>query len=402
MMKRAFKDSAALCLFIALAFYALLGAPTADNPGWVEGIIFIFILCALGIAPFLALVQFDPNNKTQKPNWLWSGKALFLFCFVTSLIVMLINNNGIHNAIRDFIGFAFLLIPLFLAPFFQTKQRTMMLITASLLIGLSFSLRTLYPDTILNIRGSELLYLANSPLVLFASIYFIGFGAKRLFDHVTIKNAFIFAFCLIASLICLLAMMQDIRRASFVAVIISALIFAIIGFVQKPIKTLLPLALLGVFVFSFQQDIMEIIHQITLKTSQVGLNMRLQELQAVWQTVSGNGFTLLFGQGWGATFESPAVGGLPVTFTHSLLSAVLLKSGMIGLLLCLIYLFFIFEKLASVVFINPIAGIAFFWPFMIATLFYASYKSLDFGLLLTLIIIWHNLENPKSDPDLNK
>jgi len=398
MIHRALNDSAALCLFIALSFYALLGAPTADNPGWIEAVIFILILLSLGIAPFLALFQFDPNNKIQKPSWLWSGKILFLFCLTTSMIVMLMNNNGLHNAIRDFIGFVFLLIPLFLVTLFKNKQRSDMLLYACLFIGLSFSLRTLYPETILNIRGSELLYLANSPLVLFSSIYFIGFGAKKLFDHVTIKNAVIFSLCLVASLICLLAMMQDIRRASFVAVIISALIFAMIGFVQKPVKILLPLALLGVFVFSFQQDIVEIINQITLKTSQVGLNMRLQEWQAVWHAVNGNGISLLLGQGWGATFESPAVGGLPVTFTHSLLSAVLLKSGMIGLLLCLIYLFFIFEKLASVVFINPIAGIALFWPFMIAILFYASYKSLDFGLLLTLIIIWHNLEKPKHNP----
>ena len=115
--------------------------------------------------------------------------------------------------------------------------------------------------------------------------------------------------------------------------------------------------------------------------------MRVQELQAVWEAISSSWFTVAFGQGWGSSFASPAVGGLQVTFTHSLLTYVLFKMGVIGLFLTLIYLFFVFEKLLRLYFIDPVKGNAMLWPLIIPILLYASHKSFDFGMLLTLILI---------------
>jgi hypothetical protein len=341
-------------------------------------------------------LAFYINPDDQKPYWFWSGQCLLLYGLVVTTIAALIHGVAPYDFIRDLIGFIFLLIPLLFISFLKNKIRAIGFLYVCLFIGLAFSVRTIFPDTLLNIRGSELLYLANSPLVLFSSIFFIGYVAQKLFTRITIENFLLFFLGFLASLICLLAMMNDIRRASFIAVILSLLIFTMIGFVKNPVRTILPLCLLMAILLLLQEDILAVIGQITLKTSQVGLNMRLQEWHAVWQAVNSDTLTLLFGRGWGAMFESPAVGGLSVSFTHSLLSALLLKSGLIGLLLCLVYLFFIFEKLVRVVFSKHIvAGIALFWPFVIAVLFYASYKSLDFGLLLTLIIIWHKTEEPE-------
>lgn len=98
--------------------------------------------------------------------------------------------------------------------------------------------------------------------------------------------------------------------------------------------------------------------------------------------------TFLFGTGWGGIFSSPAVGGLDVNYTHSLLSTMLLKGGAVLFLLtglsCLAALYqivLIFQR-------DSARGLTLFWPFIIPVFFYASHKSLDFGLLLLLIGVW--------------
>lgn len=122
------------------------------------------------------------------------------------------------------------------------------------------------------------------------------------------------------------------------------------------------------------------------KTSLVGFNMRSQELSAVWHVLIQNPQNFLFGIGWGGQFESPAVGNLNVTFTHSLLSYMALKTGFVGLVLTFIYIGVISHHGAKVIFKDRVVGIALLWGFIIPIFLYASYKSLDFGLLLTLIL----------------
>ncbi len=57
------------------------------------------------------------------------------------------------------------------------------------------------------------------------------------------------------------------------------------------------------------------------KTELVGVNMRWQEAAAVFDRLGDNFWAILFGRGWGATVASPAVGGMTVNFTHSLLTS---------------------------------------------------------------------------------
>jgi hypothetical protein len=67
-----------------------------------------------------------------------------------------------------------------------------------------------------------------------------------------------------------------------------------------------------------------------------------------------------------------------------------LKSGLIGLGLTLFYLFFILQKAIRLTFIDSVWGNALIWPFIIPVILYASYKSLDFGLIMTLILLMDN------------
>ena len=122
------------------------------------------------------------------------------------------------------------------------------------------------------------------------------------------------------------------------------------------------------------------------KTALVGFNMRAEEMAAAWRQISAEPGSLLFGAGWGGTFESPAVGGLRVNYTHSLFSAMLLKTGLFGLALAFTYIVGVGVAFARAGFGRAALVLAIGAPFLIDVVFYAAYKSLDFGFILLLAV----------------
>jgi len=117
----------------------------------------------------------------------------------------------------------------------------------------------------------------------------------------------------------------------------------------------------------FYGQIGGILYALWDKTRVHGGNMRLDEGVAVLEMIGRDLPSALFGTGWGGTFQSPAVADIRVNFTHSLPSALLLKTGLIG-----------FDRTV---------GFMLSGPLLISSLLYASYKSLDFGFLLLLIVV---------------
>jgi hypothetical protein len=121
------------------------------------------------------------------------------------------------------------------------------------------------------------------------------------------------------------------------------------------------------------------------KTQIVGANMRVQEWQAVWAEISGSPLSVTFGQGWGARFASPAVADINVNFTHGLLSSLLLKTGVFGMLLGAAYIMTLLGRLKPYLKTHIVVVFAIAAPIAIDVFLYASFKSLDFGLVLALI-----------------
>ena len=395
-MKAVFYDIRLISLCLALGLYAVFGSPTPDEISWVEISLAGLMAIVIGLNGFVRSLVWQGNEKQNL--WWLSGALLWVYGLTGPMIIAVVQGNAISIILRDFVAFFFLCLPLFLCPFLKSRKRNKTVFFFSLLtIGLIFSLRVVAPHWEITHQDVKLLYLANSPLVLMALIFFSLKACRNLYDKIDYKHLLhFFLFTAGASLI-LMAVYIDVQRAFLVTLIISALSVLLIGIVKAPLKTILPLCLVALTIFIFKDFLIETGEQALLKTSQVGSNMRLQELQAVWQVAKESPFTLLFGHGWGSVFPSPAVDNIYVAFTHSLLSYMLLKTGLIGLLLTLIYLFFIFEKLVSVYFSDPVKGNMLLWPFVIPILFYASYKSFDFGLLLTVIVLFSVKErHPKT------
>ncbi len=382
-----FNDYRLFFFISALFIYGVLSSPTPDNPGVIEGFIFILFLLALGIkGTYQSFLNFSLLIK--QPKWKLTLLVLFLYGFSIPVLIGVLNNEDTAIILRDIVGFIFLCLPLFLIPFISRDKKYYNLFLVSVLfIGIFFSIRVLFLDFSFFSKREELLYLANSPLVLFCALYFLNKVIQYLKNILNIKSFMIVIGSMLMAILPMAAMYVDFQRASFLAIGMSVIIIFGLGFIKSPMKMLWPLVVIVIIGFIFSPQLIDIIESISVKTSQVGLNMRHQEWLAVWQVAMESPFSLLFGHGWGAHFASPAVGGLNVSYTHSLITYMLLKTGLVGLGLTLIYLFFIFEKAVRLVFIEPVKGNALIWPFMIPILLYASYKSLDYGFILTLILV---------------
>lgn len=376
--------------FVALlCAYGLFGSPTPDAPNWQELLIALALIIAIGTAGIAyAFGSLNGTSRHVSPTKLSSPMRLLLYYGLSApLIIAAFKGADAVLIMRDIIGFLFLLLPLFLLPLMHSKQSfkgltiEKLCLYGAVFIGVFFALRVLFPQIA---GGTELLYLANSPLVVFTAIYCMGqaFYSLKLSLKAIIKLA---GYTLITGLV-VMAMLQDVQRAPMAALILSLVFIIIDQFIKAPRKAVMSILVLGVGLTAIWPLLNDVLQALAYKTSVVGLNMRSQELAAAWQVLSQTPQSFLFGIGWGGQFESPAVGNLNVTFTHSLLSYMALKTGFIGLILTLIYIGVIVHHGAIVFFKDRVVGIALLWAFIIPIFLYASYKSLDFGLLLTLIL----------------
>ena len=98
----------------------------------------------------------------------------------------------------------------------------------------------------------------------------------------------------------------------------------------------------------FYANLWDVIEALWNKTRLHGGNMRLAEWRAVLDVIGNNLPSTLFGTGWGGTFSSPAVAEIRVNFTHSLLSSLLLKTGLVGFGFTVFYLGWIGQHLMRI------------------------------------------------------
>lgn len=370
-------------LSLALGLYGLLGSPTPDQPGMVEAIIG-------GLLVFAALpdmLRQAPICLTMRgPKWVLGGWAFFLYALTIPLAIALVQDHDSANVIRDFVFVLFFLLPLWLSPLVSKNPR--FLGAAMVWIGLAFSVRTILPGLNAALPGVDVsapLYLAIAPTVLFAAFYLAGRALDRAWHGGIRSGAFLRAGLLIGlcSAPCL-ALALTLQRISLVALAGCVVLWTAILLCRAPRRALLPIAMMGAGLFAGAEMLFQTIEAISLKTAIVGVNSRLDEAALAIETLSGDLFTVLFGRGWGATIPSPATAGIPVNFTHSLITMVWMKTGLSGLILAGTYVTGIVARVVSRIQADPVLTLALLFPIAIDLFLYASYKSLDFGLILLM------------------
>ncbi|MGH1404847.1 MAG: hypothetical protein ACRBDL_11460 [Alphaproteobacteria bacterium] len=383
-------DYRIICFFIACVLYAVLGSPTPDTFGYVEVLIGVLLALSVGAGRMRdALLQPINRIETKKRYWKSAGQAFLLYGLSVPLLVSVLSGYAPKAIMRDILPFLFLFLPLLLLQVIRARPYYFRVILCSVcLIGILFSIRSVSMRYALGCPywcGDELLYLENMPTVLFSCLFLIGVAMHRVARCFSLKSCLI-AFSLLAlSLVPLVSMILTLQRASVGAVFLYVLVLLIYHVVRSPerafgvvVVLLTAFSIAGLSFYGISSSLL-------VKTQKVGLNMRPQEFYAVWQVVTASPISFLFGIGWGGSFASPAVGGLNVNFTHNFFSSIFLKTGVLGIIFGIAYVSGILERSFRVILKNPTLGLAIFMPVMIDITLYASFKSLDFGLMLLLI-----------------
>lgn len=367
----------------SLLIYSCFGVPTPNDIGWVEIITGCGLILSVGI-PHAAFLFWNRMDGGYRPLWMTPAWLLLIYGMSCSLLMAMVQGHQMMLIFRDIIPFLFMLLPLFMYEMiskFSAKECEFVL-WITIAAGMIFSLRSLY---IFQYQGGfadiDALYLANAPTVLFAAIYMVTLGMLRFRFRAPILPLALIGIAVIP----MMAMGDVLQRASFGAIAISATLVWVSVCRQSLLRAGFFIGLAGLVLWLFQEGIYDLVASLHQKHENVGGNMRFQELEAVWEHVSAYALTAFFGNGWGAPITSPAVGGLTVNFTHSLISASLLKTGIIGTILVIFYLGALGITLVKILYQHPALAIALCWPFLIDIFLYASYKSLDFGLILMVI-----------------
>lgn len=366
-------------LLVAMAVYALWGSPTPDDPGWAEIVMALCLILACGTPSITALSVAGPRPAL---------KLFLIYGMSVPLLAGCLKGHDPSLIVRDVFPFLFLCLPLFLTRVAGHDARTIHIyIYAICALGLAFALRALGPAYGYLPPAGELYYLSNAPTVLFAAIFMAGATIHCFTDAPRLAGWGKGCLALGFVVVILWAMLLDTQRATIAAIITSLLLFYAAALWRTGIRAFLPAIIVAALVAVFLPVFDDAVQAIAGKTAKVGLNMRAEELKAVIDTISPSVITALFGTGWGATMPSPAVAGIAVNFTHSLLSYILLKTGICGLVLTLAWLARVLWDIRAIMRHNLVSGVALLWAVAIPVFLYASHKSLDFGLILLLVAV---------------
>ncbi len=388
------KDLRLFALALAILVYGVWGSPTPDSVTWVEIAVGCLLFISVGTIGFLRAFKYKPDRE----KWFLCGSVLLIYGLIAGITGALIAGADVTAIVRDILPFGFMFLPLFWMTQNNSDVFVKVLIACFICLGLCFALRA--SSQIMNLPFNpgydKLYYLGNSPAVLFSGLFLLGQGMERLARGLKINHVIFAGFCFSGSLLTLLPMIITSQRASLAAVLFYG-IFLFGLFALKAPRRMIIIGSLGLIMTAlfFDDLLFKILLDIQEKSDLVGSNMRFEEWRAVWSEISQNPLTILFGQGWGASFPSPAVADIEVTYTHGLMGYMFLKLGLVGFVLCGFYITSLMRLLLKEFPMQPVFSMALAAPLLIDTFLYAAFKSLDFGLLLAMIPACKILTNTK-------
>ncbi len=378
-------------VLLALLLYGLFGQPTPDNVGIVEIIIAALLLLGAGVHGLSAVfVNARSADAPPRPAWFSAGQVFAVFGLSVPLFIALAGEADLKEVARDLIAFGFLLLPLLYVHLFRDARGFRRLFMFGVVfIGVAFAARIFLPLALpqFGLPSAVALYLTITPAVLFAALYLLAASFLRISWRRgdVVYNVFYGLFAALIALLPIFALSYALQRASFAALVVFAIAGLFYILLYRPETALRLVALLAVLVFAFLPQLQDIIMRLELKHVQVGFNSRGAELAAVFALGARDMGHFLFGHGWGALFENPAVGKIQVGYTHNLFSYYFFKTGLMGTALLIIYWGAIFRENLRLVRINLPLGLSLMLPILISSFFYASHKAFSFGLLLLLV-----------------
>lgn len=403
-------------LLCAALLYAFASTPTPEQPGMIHLVIAMLVGASLITAGAPGAIQ-NIFHSGPRPLWIIFGGIFCAYALIIPLPLAMLNGNPSIAVLRDLTGLFFWLLPvLYLSGddrFHFARHLKNFTLLACLIIGLAFSVRFLYALytitgrlTLAPAHPDIPLELVNMPTVLFSALY-LSASALIALQYKAPKTKLKGLGAAALAIAPVLAGIAALQRANLGGLAILCMLIVLILTFTRPLRLFWPLVLIGAAGFVTAPITPDIISLMLEKTRLVGFNMRFEEAQAVFTHLDHKNTAALIppsvtGLGWGASFISPAAGMSEISFTHNFFLTLYLKAGIAGffaggafilaLVLPLFGIFFSSLRQTSSADFSKLAYLqkrmalilSLIIPVWVNLLLYATHKSFDFGLLLTL------------------
>lgn len=392
-------------LFLALALYGLFSAPAPPDLRLTEGAIGLLLVLAVGIRRPLYVVTGHALRAADAAPW----EAPVILALAWLLWVPLMRGVWVGwapgDALRDVVPLLYLFLPILLVPLLRAEpdQAIRALSWGLMLAGAGFALRWWkqanwgFGAVGLRVMADGGAYLLNAPSVLFAAIALPVTGLRMAARGGVARRA-LGLVCLAGGVLCLAALAGAVHR---MALGVATLAFVAVGCWwahRMPVAVGLAVFLTAGAAVAFPDAVLGALLQVAEKNRLAGANTRWEEAAAVLdQAVAGPG-NLLFGQGWGALIANPAVGGWRVSYTHTLPTYALAKTGVLGVLALAAYFIAVASRAMIALRRDPPLAWAVLPPLAMALGVHTSFKYLDTGMLLTLLLLAAERRNALSSP----
>ncbi|MEI6558144.1 MAG: hypothetical protein WCO00_07025 [Rhodospirillaceae bacterium] len=388
----------------ALTVYGLASAPAPPEAGAAEIAIALLLIAATGLERPAAMASGRLLLHPEARRFETVGAVVFVgLLWVPLLRGAALDWSG-RDILRDLVPLLYLFLPVLLvAPLRVAGARAVgLLVTGLTLAGLAFALRW-WTDAgwAFGAIGHRAMgegpgYLLNSPAVQFAALW-LPFSAIRLLwpavdaeprpGRLWLRLALPLPL-IVAALLIGAALAGTVHRMALLMIAASGLGY-LVWCARRTVWPLLVvlLGLAALLTLLPGAPLPGALGMLVIKSQQVGVNERANEVAAVLDQTGRSWTSLLIGDGWGTLMANPAVGGWRVSYTHSFPSYLLLKTGLLGLLLMVCWLATLAPAALRLARRDPPLAFAALPPLAGGLLVHTSFKYLCFGLLLTLVTL---------------
>lgn len=403
----------ALSMVAALLLYGGLSVPAPPALRGVELSIGLLILLSIGWKWPLAVASGHALRTPTGAGWMPSGMEwmpVAVAAFAWLLWVPLLRGAALGwdavDILRDVVPLLYLFLPVLLVPALRAAGRTAVRALAGGvgIAGLLLALRWWrQADWGFGAIGSRAMadggaYLLNAPAVLFAAVVLpatalslIGIGVRFRYWLAAIP-------CAVGGALCLAALAGAVHRTALGLALLSLSLIAL-WWARRQAWLALPLLIgLGLAAAVGGDALVGAWQQAAEKTRLTGINARWEEAAAVIEHAVASPWALLFGDGWGARIANPAVGGWRVGYTHTLASYSLLKTGLCGMVALAAYLGALVRPWCGLLAADPPLALAVVPPLAMALCLHTSFKYLDTGVILSLMLLAAECRKGLSEP----
>lgn len=372
----------------------------------VEVLIGLCLWVGLGGWPAYALASGLLLRRKDLQPFEMMGTLAFLYLAWVPLARGVAQGWALADVLRDWLPMLFLFLPLLVHRRFLGCEATGRRIVAAGLAGagILFALRW-WSDAgwwfagigrVAMADGAD--YLLNAPSVVFAAVLLPLLGCRLLCERATPWHLLVAGGLCVLGGIGVAGVAGAVHRFALAGIVAAYLCFAVWYLSRSVLPLAFVLGGVAIAIVAAPLPLVGVIDHVNEKSRLVGANARIEETTAVLNFVGKSWVSIVIGEGWGAVFRNPAVGWWAVSFTHALPTYLLLKSGLIGVLLTLGYLVCLIPEATRLLTRDVPLTLAVIAACAGGLVLYTSFKFLDFGLCLALVVLADGPGAPRARP----